>query len=62
MNLGKILGIAIAIIIIGVLVANFYAVIVSIFEDPSLMTIVGGTMSLGIIAFLTKVLFFRKKE
>lgn len=59
-TIGKVIGVAISLIIIAIIGYFFYGTIVSIIEDTSLITIVAGILGTAIaIAFIWGV-FFRR--
>jgi len=58
--LGKFAGIAITLIILAILVYFFYGVALSLFEDPSLLTIGGAIFGVTAAAFFVRGVFFRK--
>lgn len=58
--LGKFAGIAITLMILAILIYFFYGVVLSLFEDPSLLTIGGAIFgTIAAIVFVWGV-FFRK--
>ena len=58
--LGKFAGIAISLTILSILVYFFYGVALSLFEDPSPLTIGGAIFGVAAAAFFVYGVFFRK--
>ena len=58
--LGKFASIAIVLTILAILIYFFYGVVLSLFEDPSLLTIGGAIFGVAAAAFFVWGVFFRK--
>lgn len=58
--LGKFASIAIVLIILAILIYFFYGVVLSLFEDTSLLTIGGALFGVAAAAFFVYGVFFRR--